>query len=69
MIPFTLRKRLSDEIYGLLTDIGMAAQRTDSFVDQEKLVNGFISDWSREADKIEQAVLKQIENGKVEVSL
>ena len=69
MIPAKLTERLDHEIYGLLADLGFVQQRTDSFVDQEDLVERFIEAWNAVVDKIEAAVMKQIEQGKTKVKI
>jgi hypothetical protein len=62
-------ERLEREIHGFLCDMGMAAQRTDEFIDQEELVKRFIVAWNAVVEKIKTDVMKQVEAGKMKVKI
>ena len=64
-----LYERLDREIHGLLVDLGLMEQRTDEFVDQERLVKRFTEAWVNVVEKIEEKVVKQIEAGKTKVKV
>ena len=69
MINLKLAQCLDREIYGFLVDMGILEQRTDEFVDQEKLVEQFVTDWRKVVEKIERKVIKQVEAGKRKVKI
>ena len=69
MISTQIAQRLDREIHGLLVDLGILEQRTDGFVDQEKLVERFVTAWRKVVEKIERKVIKQVEAGKTKVKI
>lgn len=57
-------ERLEREIHGLLVDLRIDEQRRDECIDQEGMAKRFMARWKTAVEKIEETVLKQIEQGK-----